>query len=75
MPARKKPVINRKANKIVIFFANQRMEMFATAAIKDEIKKTFEELNLSAIEKIANNNVPAIKPNCTTEVIFPNWSL
>jgi len=44
-------------------FASQMIETFANAAIKEEMKKTFEDANRSGIEKIANSNVPVIKPN------------
>ena len=72
MPARKKPVMNLKANTDEPFFASQMIEIFARAAISDEMKKTFEESNLSAIEKMAKTRVPVINPNCTIEVILPN---
>ena len=71
MPARKNPVTNRKKYKPAIPFANQMMEMLLNAAIKELTKNTFAEANLSAIEKMANTNVPAINPSCTIEVILP----
>jgi len=41
------------------------------AAIRELTKNTLAEVILSAIEKMANINVPAINPSCTTEVILP----
>ena len=71
MPARKNPVTNRKIYKPAVSFANQMMEMLLNAAIKQLTKNTFDEANLSAIERMANTNVPAINPSCTIEVILP----
>ena len=71
MPARKNPVRNRMTYKSAIFFANQIMETLLNAAITELTKNTFADVTLSAIEKRANINVPAINPSCTTEVISP----
>ena len=71
MPARKKPVTKRKANKVAVLFANQIIETFARAASVDETKNTFVGSNLSAMEKIAKTSVPAMKPNCTMAVMLP----
>lgn len=38
------------------------------AAITAHVKNTFDDENLSEIVKIANKNVPIIKPNCTADV-------
>lgn len=67
IPAKKKPVTNRKLNrkgkdhKVMTAILNK-------AAINALTKKTFDGENRSAMLKMANNNVPEIKPNCTAEV-------
>jgi hypothetical protein len=63
MPARKKPVINRKVINHEISFASQIKIKFAAAATKDEKKNTLDAENLSAIVSKEKINVPAINPN------------
>ncbi|GAA4971112.1 hypothetical protein GCM10023315_21410 [Algibacter aquimarinus] len=55
-------------NKLLKLFASNTVKRFKDAATTAQIKNTFDGENLSAIFKIANTNVPIIKPNCTAEV-------
>ena len=51
IPARKKPVINLLIKRCRNSSGNKRVEIFAAAPSKEQIKKTVVVLNRSAIEK------------------------
>lgn len=72
MPAKKKPVPNRIANKLVSKLKSKTIKILRTAANNAQTKNTFEGENLSEIVKIANKNVPKINPTCTAEVKCAN---
>ena len=62
MPARKKPVINLESSMKEISPEIKIPELDSAPEIA-QMKKTLEGENLSEIVKMANNNVPVIKPN------------
>jgi hypothetical protein len=67
MPARKKPVMKRRMKSELPSCANM-IRIFAIDATMLLAKKTFDGLNLSAMERKANTKVPAMNPSCTIDV-------
>ena len=49
-----------------------KLKPLKTPASIAEKKNTFDAENLSDMVRMANKNVPMIKPNCTAEVSWPN---
>ena len=72
MPAKKKPVINRKKNKLGNVLLLKVVPRLNTAPKTALIKKTLDVANRSAIVRIAKIKVPKINPICTADVICPN---
>ena len=71
MPARKKPVENRKPSNPVRLLFSIVMPRLNKAPNKAQVKNTLEGENRSAIVKSAKTKVPEINPNCTAEVKCP----
>ena len=64
MPAMKIPVKNRKNRSNKYEEGRTTIAALSSAPKSAHKKKTIEGLNLSAIDRMANKNVPKIKPNC-----------
>lgn len=71
MPARKKPVKNRRVSKLIKLLLSQMTPKLNKDPSKALTKNTFEGENRSAIVKTAKISVPIINPNCTAEVKCP----
>ena len=63
MPAKKKPVINRINNNSKALMFEIAIPRLQIAANNAQLQKTRDGENRSAILRMANTNVPVMKPN------------
>ena|SRR6056297_2257884 len=71
MPARKKPVKNRKERILANPLSSQITPKLKSAPKTAHQKNTLDGEKRSAIDKMAKTKVPTINPNCTAEVKCP----
>jgi len=71
MPARKKPVKNRKERILANPLPSQITPKLNNAPKTAQQRNTLDGEKRSAIDKMANTKVPMINPNCTAEVKCP----